>query len=340
MIKNRIKKVVNERSCNMRDKFNVYNQIGKGKYGRVYKACVKNNDSCAAIKNSRENLKTEYNISKKLSTYNIPAVYGHTNCTGRQFLFSEYINGMNLNQYLDTSPSLSDVKTIMYKVLSTLRKIHSNLKSFRHHDLHLGNIMISKDKKPLIMDFGLSTISGVDNPIINYTYDPMFKNDFGIFPDSHRMYDAHLFLNSLITHDNTPREIKFFIQRVLGPFYVGEKTKYVKNFRLRSGVKHSLPTYDRILGDDFFKSRVKTPEIIRGILTTRKPTVNNNNKAKSVNNNKAKSVNNKARQNAVAFLAKNKPPAATKRPMLRKTSAKPLTIRTLPNKKNNGTNKR
>ena len=339
MIKNRIKKVVNERSCNMRDKFNVYNQIGKGQYGKVYKACVKNNDSCAAIKNSRENLKTEYNISKKLNTYNVPAVYGHTNCTGRQFLFSEYINGMDLNQYLDTSPSLSDVKTIMYKVLSTLRKIHSNLKSFRHHDLHLGNIMISKDKKPLIMDFGLTTISGVDNPTIKG--DPMFKNDFGIFPDSHQMYDAHLFLNSLFVDKNTPREIKFFIQRVLGTFYVGHETKFVKNFRLRSGVKHSLPTYDRILGDDFFKSRKKTMNILKGILASKKPTVQVvNTKPKSVNNNKA-------RQNAVAFLAKIKSKSpkkqktpTTKRPMLRKTSAKPLTIRTSPNKKNNGTNKR
>lgn len=329
MIKNRISKLVESRSCNQSDKFNVYNLIGKGQYGKVYRACVKNNGSCAAIKNSRENLKTEYTISKKLNTYNVPAVYGHTNCMSRQFLFSEYVNGMDLKQYLNTKPSLSDMKTIMYKVLTTLRKIHSNLKSFRHHDLHLGNIMISKDKKPLIMDFGLATIVSVDNPTIKH--DPMFKNDFGIFPDSHQMYDAHLFLNSLFMHENTPREIKFFIQRVLGPFYVGQRTKFVKNFRLRSEVTHVLPTYDRILEDDFFKSKKKPANILKGILATKKPNVKTT-KPKSVTN------NNKAKQNAMAFLAKTKSPQkqkrpATRRPILRKPSAKPLTFRTSPNKK-------
>lgn len=334
MIKNRISKLVEKNYCNKKNTFNVYNILGMGEYGKVYKACVKNNGSCAAVKESLGNLETEYTISEKLKKYNTPNVYRYIRCKSQQYLFSNYIDGLDLKKYLRTKPAIPDVKNIMKKVLTILDNIHKNdeLKSFRHHDLHLSNILITKDKKPLIMDFGLATIDGVNNPNIKGI---MFKRDFGIFPGSHPMYDAHMFLNALYTEKSTPLSIKNFILKIFGHDYLGEETAYVKNFRLRSDVTHVLPTYDLILEDDFFKSKKKPANILKGILATKKPNVKTT-KPKSV-----KSDAIKAKQNAMAFLAKTKSPQkqkrpATRRPILRKPSAKPLTVRTSPNKKNNG----
>ena len=295
--------------------------IGAGEYGKVYKAKNKNGRT-VVIKNSDRNLRTERNIAKKLEGFNVPAVYDY-----RELLISEYIKGETFKSFI-RGGMMKDPRTLIRQVLSNLQKIHKKMSTFRHHDLHLENIMVFPGDNVRIMDFGLSTLRGIKNPNI-----VGFKKDYGISPDSHVMYDAHLFLNSLYAEG----VMKSVIESLLPKGYLGEEGEGVKNFRLRGDVDHKEAlkdfTYQRIL--DAFKPKTNAKKIIQKIIST-KPVKKISPKKKSpVNQNAAKKA-------AMAFLASKKSPekkAPLKKPGLTKSKPVPLT-RGSPLKKNNSNNKR
>ena len=295
--------------------------IGQGEYGKVFKAKNKNG-RVVVIKNSDKNLQTERNIAKKLNAFNVPAVYGY-----RELLISEFIDGTTFKQYIE-SGQRKDVKALTHRVISNLQKIHKKLSTFRHHDLHLDNIMVLPDVKVKIMDFGLSTMRGIKNPNISG-----FKQDWGVFPESHPMYDAHFFLNSLYAEDVMKKEI----ESLLPGGYLGKESGRVKNFRLRSDVDHSEAlkdfTYTKIL--DILKPKPKAPNILKNILN-KKPRSPPKIKHSPMNQNAAK-------KKAMAFLASQKKSPTKKKVPLKKpglTKTKPVALFKGSPKKNNGTNKR
>lgn len=296
--------------------------IGQGEYGKVYRGKNKNG-RIVVIKNSDKNLRTERNIAIKLKEFNVPAVYGY-----RELLISEFINGETFRSYVE-SGQRKDLKALAHRVISNLNKIHKKLPSFRHHDLHLDNIMVLPGAKVKIMDFGLSTLDGIKNPTING-----FNNDHGIFPTSHHMYDAHLFLNSLYTEG----VLKSVIERLLPKEYLGSSSAYITNFRLRGTVNHDEKlkdfTYEKIL--DTLKPTTKPQNVLKSILNTKTAKTK-----KSPPKTKKSPVNqNAAKKAAMAVLAskEKKTKAPLRRPTLTKTKPVGLTVGSP--KKNNGKNKR
>lgn len=294
--------------------------IGEGEYGKIYKAKNKNG-RIVVIKNSDKNLQTERNIAKKLEGFNVPLVYGY-----RQLLISEFINGVTFKEYI-RGGQRKDLKAMAHRVISNLEKIHEKMPTFRHHDLHLDNIMVLPGAKVKILDFGLSTLRGIKNPNIKN-----LKNDYGIFTKSFFMYDAHMFLNSLYLEG----VLKEVIQSLLPKEYLTQDSECVKNYRLRADVDHGEVlkdfTYKKILE----KLKPKTQNVLKSILNV-KP------KAQGPPKKKNNPVNqNEAVRKAMAFLAsKKKSPekkAPLKKPGLTKTKPIPLTKGSP--KKNNGTNKR
>lgn len=294
--------------------------IGEGEYGKIYKAKNKNG-RIVVIKNSDKNLQTERNIAKKLEGFNVPLVYGY-----HQLLISEFINGVTFKEYI-RGGQRKDLKAMAHRVISNLEKIHEKMSTFRHHDLHLDNIMVLPGAKVKILDFGLSTLRGIKNPNIKN-----LKNDYGIFTESFFMYDAHMFLNSLYLEG----VLKEVIQSLLPKEYLTQDSEYVKNYRLRADVDHGEVlkdfTYNKILE----KLKPKTQNVLKSILNV-KP------KAQGPPKKKNNPVNqNEAVRKAMAFLAsKKKSPekkAPLKKPGLTKTKPIPLTKGSP--KKNNGTNKR
>ena len=298
--------------------------IGQGEYGKVYRAKNKNG-RIVVIKNSEKNLQTERNIAKRLEGFNVPLVYGY-----RELLISEFINGVTLKEYIMGNQN-SEIKAVAHRVISNLEKIHKKMSTFRHHDLHLDNIMVLPGAKVKIMDFGLSTMRGIKNPNIKD-----FKKDYGVFPESFFMYDAHMFLNSLYTEG----VLKNVIESLLPMEYLTNDSPRVKNYRLRSDVDHGEAlndfTYKKIL--DALKPKPKTQNILKSILNS-KP------KAKSPPKVIKKSpVNqNEAKRKAMAFLASKKKSPEKKKAPLKKpglTKTKPVGLTVGSPKKNNGTNKR
>lgn len=302
--------------------FVINKMIGQGEYGKVYKAKNKNG-RIVVIKNSDKNLQTERNIAKKLAGFNVPVVYGY-----RELLISEFINGMTLKEYI-RGGQRKDLRAMAHRVVSNLEKIHKKMSTFRHHDLHLDNIMVLPGAKVKIMDFGLSTMRGIKNPNIKD-----FKKDYGIFPESFFMYDAHLFLNSLYSEGI----MKEAIESLLPKEYLGETSECVKNYRLRAEVDHGEAlkgfTYKKILET----LKPKAQNMLKSILKA-KPKSPPKTKSKS----KSPVNQNAAKKAAMAFLAaKKKSPEKKKAPLKKPglTKTKPVGLTIGSPKKNNGTNKR
>ena len=250
--------------------------IGKGQYGTVFYGCI--DDKCAtqvAIKvTTEESAKMEYRIAEKLKGMGAPRMYHFKSCRTDDILYFEYIDGKSLQAWIKTKPSEAEVKKVIGQLIQNLANIHKKYPKFRHHDLHSNNLLILKTKggfKPIIIDFGMSTMEGVRNPIVT---SGELASSHGIGSKSHIMYDAHFILNSMF-YEFAPysgyKQTKEFLRDVLPEEYRGPQGqrwtesswgKYVDNYRLVMGAKHNFPTYETILKHPFLSTTTKTKKNI------------------------------------------------------------------------------
>lgn len=276
-------------------------KLGSGVYGVVYKGPIGRGKFIVikTAKRSEDNLRYEYQMMyflRKKSSFFSPAPYKFAKCD-KQIMYYEYANGGDLRTYMNkifadgsirltktTSVPLRSVAPIYFKaivshVLYTLSNIHSKLPTFRHNDLHLNNILITKAgkiegyskytfkelgsfailKKNLgiqvyLHDFSFSYCDEFPNPDVE---SGMHIKGYGIGPKSHPLYDVHFFLNCLYTeYKNYPEfyETKQFIRSIFPDTYLGRTSQFIENFRLRYNVKHYLlpPTIDSIFKHSYF----------------------------------------------------------------------------------------
>jgi len=261
--------------------------IGKGQYGTVFYGCI--DDKCAtqvAIKvTTEESAKMEYRIAEKLKGMGTPRMYHFKSCRFADVLYFEYIDGKSLQAWIKTKPSEAAVKKVIGQLIQNLANIHKKYPKFRHHDLHANNLLILKTKggfKPVIIDFGMSTMESVRNPIVT---SGDLASSHGIGSKSHIMYDAHLILNSMY-YEFAPysgyKQTKEFLRDVLPEEYRGPRGerwtetswgKYVDNYRMVLGAKHNFPTYETILKHPFFSSAPKKnplTRVLKKVLPTKK----------------------------------------------------------------------
>ena len=272
-------------------------KIGEGQYGKVYRGCVDdgcekyivykeirtpsltektNNLPLAGFKKSLEeiNPKMEFTIAKKLEGFGVPKMYLYKTCDRKDVLYSEYVKGMELGEWMRFQPTLSAIKSVMAQVIYNLYRIQKKYPGFRHHDLHSGNILVRpvpvKDMKimgstisnagfeAVIIDFGFSVFPRIKNPLINANN---YKN-IGISRKSDKHYDLHFFLNSIHNlvrqpRTRTERVVKMFIENLLPPNYLVGKSNAVKNYRLRGNKSVNL-SFEEVLSKPFFTGEKKT----------------------------------------------------------------------------------
>ena len=237
----------NPKNCNVIKKFNAATTkelVGQGVDGKVYKKC--NKKSCTAIKNQvrREETDIEYNINNRvysLCPSHVVRPYNMYKCDKRSLLFMQYLNGTEVNKYANGR----NFRRVLREVLETLRDIATKEPTFRHNDLHGGNVMVRKDGRPFIIDFGFANIerSGCKNPVVQKL---QLAGSDGIAPNNHPLYDAHLFINSLYSLKNP--SINKHLVKLLPKEYFGQVTSKVYNFRMRiDGDHRSLPCLDHII---------------------------------------------------------------------------------------------
>ena len=230
--------------------------VGSGTYGDVYAGY--SNMSMRSIRVVKE-LKgaatgdEEVRICRKIYSLAPRHVIRIVSSTKRSLELDMYRGGA-IGDWLKKVKGMTDnvMRVLILQVLDTLYRIHQKDPSFRHNDLHLGNIFVDdryvQDRgeklhsykippfgiRLVLADFGLSG----DNQY------PIRENfpDYGIYQGSDEMYDVHLFLNSLLNRYAKKRESQIpmtvkFLEEVLKGGFSGETNTQVKHYRLKSGTK-------------------------------------------------------------------------------------------------------
>ena len=245
--------------------------LGSGEYGAVYYGCL--DDKCktkVAVKITDEpSADMEYRIAEKLKGMGVPRMYHFKSCDGRDILYFEYIDGITLQKWMKSNPSIEQYKSIIRQVISNLKKIHEKYPEFRHHDLHWNNIMITRSGKPIMIDFGLAVMKGIRNPEVN-------SGDFlksGISRNSNPMYDTHYFLNIIHNHTHS-KVIKEFVRSLFKnpDMYLVTNNPHVSKMRLQLTKHTGLPTFDEILDHPFLSGKKgdEMKKFLNAIIKTKK----------------------------------------------------------------------
>ena len=153
-------------------RYRILKSIGRGGMADVYLAndLILDNES-VAIKVLRTNYQTdqvavarfqrEARAMTELSHPNIVAIRDIGEEDGQQFLVMEYVDGSDLKKFIQDHAPLSnqDVVRIMGEVLSAMTLAHQ--KGIIHRDLKPQNVLLTKDGRAKVTDFGIAVAMGI-----------------------------------------------------------------------------------------------------------------------------------------------------------------------------------
>ncbi len=149
--------------------YKVIREIGRGGMGTVYLAARDDDqyDKQVAIKLIKRGMDTDFIVQRFRNERQILANLDHPNIArlldggatdeGLPFFVMEYIDGKPINEYCDLNelPALDRLKLFL-SVCSAVSYAHQNL--VIHRDLKPGNILISADGSPKLLDFGIAKL--------------------------------------------------------------------------------------------------------------------------------------------------------------------------------------
>lgn len=185
-------------------------KVGEGAYGAVFYGCL--DDEChtrVAIKFSKKSLKSEYEIGKKLSELGVaPRVYLYGYCQSKkmEYMYYEYASHGSVEDFVKKHGKTlraSDYKAILYQVYKLLRKVHRVYPSYRHYDLHPGNVLVNNVRgkmRLLLSDFGMSEMKGIRSPLLTKSW------------KKEQAPDAFVFIYYLAKEDVRPPTAKAFLK--------------------------------------------------------------------------------------------------------------------------------
>ena len=156
--------------------YRVYERLGVGGMGEVYKAYDDRLDRWVAIKrirpdredaeDNRERFKREARATARLNHPSIVHLYGIFQEGESDCIVMEYVDGKTLDQMLADGPlDPLRVANLGHEIASGLSEAHAN--GILHRDLKAENIMITPRGRAKILDFGLA------KPILNAELDPV-----------------------------------------------------------------------------------------------------------------------------------------------------------------------
>lgn len=145
--------------------YEVLEVLGAGGFGQVYKVRNTLSDRVEALKvlipsllgdaALTERFMREIKVQAALQHPNIASLLGVQRQDNRILMFLEYIDGITLDKALDRGPlSPGTTASIIAQVLNALAYAHSS--GVVHRDVKPANIMIQKDGRVKLMDFGIA----------------------------------------------------------------------------------------------------------------------------------------------------------------------------------------
>lgn len=164
--------------------YEVHSLLGKGGFASVYQAkCLKTNTEVAIkiIDNKLmqatgtvNRVKQEVSIHSRLKHPSILELYEYFEDANYDYLVLELCHNGELQKYIKKKPILeNEVSNIMGQVVEGIRYLHSY--NILHRDLSLSNLLLTRDMKVKIANFGLAPqLSKPDEKLLTMCWTPNF----------------------------------------------------------------------------------------------------------------------------------------------------------------------
>lgn len=154
--------------------YRVLREIGRGGMGTVYLAARADDEfqKLVAIKILRRGLDTDDIVQRFRSERQILAILDHPNIArlldggstddGLPYFVMEYIEGEPINDYCDERKlNISERLRLFQGVCAAVSYAHRNL--VIHRDIKPGNVLVTKDGVPRLLDFGIAKLLSARN---------------------------------------------------------------------------------------------------------------------------------------------------------------------------------
>jgi tRNA A-37 threonylcarbamoyl transferase component Bud32 len=149
----------------------ILESLGRGGMGAVYKARQPRLDRLVALKilapekqndpQFAERFEREARVLARLSHPNIVSVYDFGEVEGRFYLLMEYVDGLTLRQVMQAGKiSAAEALILVPKICEALQYAHEH--GIVHRDIKPENILLDKQGRVKIADFGIAKIAGVE----------------------------------------------------------------------------------------------------------------------------------------------------------------------------------
>ncbi len=113
-------------------------------------------DDVSMDQESRRQFRKEYQAVEKLDHPNIRAVYDVVVSGDTEYIVMEYVDGINLKQYMREKGTLSWQEVLHFSTQITRALDHAHSRGIIHMDIKPQNIMLPKDGTVKIADFGIA----------------------------------------------------------------------------------------------------------------------------------------------------------------------------------------
>lgn len=148
----------------IQDRYEIIQKIGRGATAVVYKALDRLMDRTVALKviphseKIAERIKREIKIASQLNHPNIVTIYDFLISEDYFVVVMEYVDGVPLRRVLTRRKKLPWQKAVFiaYQVANALEEAHR--KEIIHRDIKPENIMITRDGKVKLADFGIASL--------------------------------------------------------------------------------------------------------------------------------------------------------------------------------------
>ncbi len=150
----------------LENRYRIVSLLGQGGMGAVYRAWDLNLRVPVALKEnldlslvSQQQFEREALLLAQLNHPNLPRVTNHFTIPGQgQYLVMEFIDGQDLQQWLDQRGRLTEAEAvpIIGQITSALHYLHSRPEPVIHRDIKPANIKITSDNRAVLVDFGIA----------------------------------------------------------------------------------------------------------------------------------------------------------------------------------------
>ncbi|HLJ49809.1 MAG TPA: serine/threonine-protein kinase [Bryobacteraceae bacterium] len=149
--------------------YSIVQQVGEGGMGAVYQA-IRDDDAfrkLVAVKILKRGMDTDYLVQRFENEKQILAHFDHPNIArlldagvtpdSRPYFVMEFYSGLPLDRYCrEKRPTLEARIRLFQKICAAVEYAHENL--IVHRDLKPGNILITEDGEPHLLDFGIAKL--------------------------------------------------------------------------------------------------------------------------------------------------------------------------------------